>query len=156
LLLVAPVISLSSILSSLLIVSLSGPRHIVLAPNQLFSYSKFLVTGHIWPSPDISDPRRDISGPAVFNCLNEVSFRFDCLFTPPLGSFHHVVPFSNLSYKDLASAAIDQERLMKAAAEADKKKRVMPRSSGSGGYSCAPPKYHMVYTPASGQLCRPP
>jgi hypothetical protein len=56
------------------------------------------------------------------------------------------------------SAAIDQERLMKAIAEGDekKRKRMMPRSLGSGGTSGAPTKYHMVYTPPSGQLCRPP
>jgi hypothetical protein len=49
LLLVAPVISLNSILSGLLIVSLSGPRLIVLAPDLLFRYSKFLMIGHIRP-----------------------------------------------------------------------------------------------------------
>jgi hypothetical protein len=65
LLLVVPVISLSSILSSLLRVSLSGPRRIVLAPNILFYCTKFLVTGHIRPSTNISDLRPDISGSAV-------------------------------------------------------------------------------------------
>jgi hypothetical protein len=61
----------------------------------------------------------------------------------------------NPSYNDLASAAIDQERTMKAVAEAEekKRKRVMPGSSGSGGSSGAPTKYCMVYTPPSGQLC---
>jgi predicted acyltransferase len=49
LLLVVPIISLSSILSSLLIVSLSGPRRIVLAPDLLLHCVKFLVTGHIRP-----------------------------------------------------------------------------------------------------------
>jgi hypothetical protein len=46
------------------------------------------------------------------------------------------------------SAAIDQERMMKAAAEADekKRKRMTPGSSGSGSSSGAPPKYCMVYT----------
>jgi hypothetical protein len=65
--------------------------------------------------------------------------------------------FTNLSYNDLASAAIDQERLMKAVAEADEKtrKRMMPRFSNSGGSSGAPPKYHMVYIPPGGQLRRP-
>jgi hypothetical protein len=33
----------------LLIVSLSGPRRIVLAPDLLFRCTKFLVTGHIQP-----------------------------------------------------------------------------------------------------------
>jgi hypothetical protein len=62
----------------------------------------------------------------------------------------------NLSYNELASAAIDQERLMKAIAEADekKRKRMMPASSASGGSSGAPPKYRMVYTPSGGQLRR--
>jgi hypothetical protein len=61
----------------------------------------------------------------------------------------------NLSYNELASATIDQERLMKAI-ETDEKKRkkMMPRSTGSGSSSGAPPKYHMVYTPPGGQLCR--
>jgi hypothetical protein len=65
--------------------------------------------------------------------------------------------FTNMSYNELASAAIDQERLMKPIAEADekKRKRMMPGSSTSGGSSGAPPKYLMVYTPPGGQLCRP-
>jgi hypothetical protein len=63
--LVISVISLSSILSSLLIVSLSRPRRIVLAPGLFFCCTKFLVTGHIRPSPDISDLRSDISIPTV-------------------------------------------------------------------------------------------
>jgi hypothetical protein len=48
----------------------------------------------------------------------------------------------NLSYNELTSATIDQERLMKAVAEADekKKKKMMPRSTGSGSSSGAPPK----------------
>jgi 4-diphosphocytidyl-2C-methyl-D-erythritol kinase len=66
----------------------------------------------------------------------------------------HLVQFINLSYNDLVSAAIDQERLMKAVAKADekKRKRMMLGSSGSGGSSGAPPKYHMVYTPPGCQL----
>jgi hypothetical protein len=63
--LVISVISLSSILSSLLIVSLSGPRRIILALGLFFCCTKFLVTGHIRPSPDISDLRPDISVPTV-------------------------------------------------------------------------------------------
>jgi hypothetical protein len=56
------------------------------------------------------------------------------------------------------SAAIDQEMLMKAVAEANekKRKRMMPGCPGSGGSSGAPQKYCMVYTPPSGQLCRHP
>jgi hypothetical protein len=46
-----------------------------------------------------------------------------------------LVQSPNLSYNDLASAAIDQERTMKACAEAKekKRKRTMPRSSENGG-----------------------
>jgi predicted acyltransferase len=65
LLLVAPIISLSSILSSLLLVSLSGTRRIVLAPDLLFCYINFLVTGHIQASSNISDLRPNISNPDV-------------------------------------------------------------------------------------------
>jgi hypothetical protein len=63
------------------------------------------------------------------------------------------VHLSSLSYNELASAAIDEERMMKAIAEADEKKmkRMMPGSTGSG----ALPWYRMVYTPLGGQLCRP-
>jgi hypothetical protein len=62
--------------------------------------------------------------------------------------------FSSLSYNELASAAIDQERLMKAIGEADEKKRkkMMPTSAGSGSSSGAPSKYRMLYTPPGGQL----
>jgi hypothetical protein len=63
----------------------------------------------------------------------------------------------NLSYNELASAAIDQERLMKAIAEADEKKRkkMMPGSTGNGSSTGAPPKYRMMYTTPGGQLCQP-
>jgi hypothetical protein len=63
-----------------------------------------------------------------------------------------LVHLSSLSYNELASAAIDQERMMKAIADVDEKKRkwMMPRSTGS-----APPKYRMVYTPPEGQLRQP-
>jgi hypothetical protein len=69
-----------------------------------------------------------------------------------------LVQFSNLSYNDLVSAALDQERLMKVIAEANEKKRktIMPGSPDSGGSSGAPPNYCMVYTLPSGKLCRPP
>jgi hypothetical protein len=62
--------------------------------------------------------------------------------------------FTSLSYIELASATIDQERLMKVVAEADEKKRkgMLHGSSVSGGFSGAPPKYHMVYTLPGGQL----
>jgi hypothetical protein len=59
------------------------------------------------------------------------------------------VQFTSLSYNELASAAIDQERMMKAVVEADekKRKRMMPGSAGSGSSSGAPPKYRIMYTP---------
>jgi hypothetical protein len=47
----------------------------------------------------------------------------------------------------LVSVAIDQERMMKAVAEVDerKKKKMMPGSAGSDSSSGAPPKYRIVY-----------
>jgi hypothetical protein len=64
------------------------------------------------------------------------------------------VHLSSLSYNELASAATNQERMMKAIAEADEKKRkkMLPGSAGSDSFSGAPPKYRMVYTPPGGQL----
>jgi hypothetical protein len=64
--------------------------------------------------------------------------------------------FTSLSYNELASATVDQERLMKVVTEADekKRKRLVPGSSASGGSSSAPPKYLMVYTPPGGNLRR--
>jgi hypothetical protein len=68
-----------------------------------------------------------------------------------------LVHLSSLSCNKLASAAIDQERMMKAIAEVDekKRKRMMPGSAGSGSSSGAPLKYRMVYTPPGGQLRQP-
>jgi hypothetical protein len=68
-----------------------------------------------------------------------------------------LVHLSSLSYNELASAAINQERMLKAVAEADEKKRkkMMHGSAGSGSSSGAPPKYRMVYTPPGGQLHQP-
>jgi hypothetical protein len=63
-----------------------------------------------------------------------------------------LVHLSSLSYNELASVAIDQERMMKVVAEADetKRKRMMHGSTGSGSSSGAPPMYCMVYTPTGG------
>jgi hypothetical protein len=63
-----------------------------------------------------------------------------------------LVHFSSLSYNELASAAIDQERMMKVIAKANEKKRKMmiPGSAGSGNSSDALPMYRMVYTPPGG------
>jgi hypothetical protein len=68
--------------------------------------------------------------------------------------WERLVHLSSLSYIDLASTAIDQERMMKAIADADEKKRkkLMPGPVGSGSSSGAPLKYRMVYTPPGGQL----
>jgi 4-diphosphocytidyl-2C-methyl-D-erythritol kinase len=68
-----------------------------------------------------------------------------------------LVQFTSLSHNELASVAIDQERMIKAVVEADEKKRtrMMPRFTGSGSSSGAPPKYRMVYTPPGCQLRRP-
>jgi hypothetical protein len=80
----------------------------------------------------------------------------------------HLILCQNLSYNELASAAIDQEGVMKAceATEEKKRKRAVSGLSGgssravsgpSGGSSSgAPPKYRMVYTPPAGQSCHPP
>jgi hypothetical protein len=64
------------------------------------------------------------------------------------------VHLSSLSYNELASAAIDQERMMQAVAEANekKRKRMMPGSAGSCSSSGTPPMYRMVYTSPGGQL----
>jgi hypothetical protein len=63
----------------------------------------------------------------------------------------------NLSYNELASAAIDQEGTMKACEVAEEKKRKRAVSGPSGGGSTsAPPKYRMIYTPPVGQPHRPP
>jgi hypothetical protein len=63
----------------------------------------------------------------------------------------------NLSYNELASAAIDQEGTMKAFKAVEEKKRKRAVSGPSGGsFSGAPLKYHMIYTPPAGQSCHPP
>jgi hypothetical protein len=68
-----------------------------------------------------------------------------------------LIQFASLSYNELASAAIDQKRMMKAIVVVDEKmrKKMMPGSAGSGSSSGAPPKYRMVYTQPRGQLRRP-
>jgi hypothetical protein len=57
-----------------------------------------------------------------------------------------------MSYNDMASAAIDQQRTMNVVAKVKekKRKRIMPESSRSGGSIGAPPKYRMVYIPRLG------
>jgi hypothetical protein len=69
----------------------------------------------------------------------------------------HLILSQNLSYNELASAAIDQEGTMKACEAAKEKKRKRAVSGPSGGSSSsAPPKYRMIYTPPTGQPRRPP
>jgi hypothetical protein len=65
-----------------------------------------------------------------------------------------MVQFTSLSYNELASAAIDQERMMNAIVEAAEKrrKRMIPRSVGSCSSNGVPPKYCMVYNRFGGQL----
>jgi hypothetical protein len=63
----------------------------------------------------------------------------------------------NLSYNELASAAIDQEGTMKAYEAAQEKKRKRAVSGPSEGSSSgAPLKYHIIYTPPVGQPRHPP
>jgi hypothetical protein len=68
----------------------------------------------------------------------------------------HLILSQNLSYNELASAAIDQEGIMKACevVEEKKRKRTMPGPSG-GSSSGAPLKYRKIYTPPTGQPRRP-
>jgi hypothetical protein len=69
----------------------------------------------------------------------------------------HLILSKNLSYNELASAAIDQEDTMKAYEAVEEKKRKRTVSGPSGGSSNgAPPKYRMIYTPPAGQPRRPP
>jgi hypothetical protein len=60
-----------------------------------------------------------------------------------------LIQFASLSYNELVSAAIDQERMMKAIAKVEEKKwkKMIPGSASSGCSSGAPPKYPMVYIP---------
>jgi hypothetical protein len=69
----------------------------------------------------------------------------------------HLGQYTSLSYNELISATIDQERLMKAVAKVDekKRKRMMPGSSVSGCSSGAPPMYRLVHTTLGGQLRQP-
>jgi hypothetical protein len=65
-----------------------------------------------------------------------------------------MVQSTSLSYNELASAVIDQERMMKAVVEVDEKKRksMMPGSASCDSSSGTPPKYRIVYTPPGGQM----
>jgi hypothetical protein len=62
----------------------------------------------------------------------------------------------NQSYNELASAAIDQEGTMKSSEAAKEKKRKRAVSGPFvGSSSSAALKYCMIYTPPTGQPCRP-
>jgi hypothetical protein len=64
----------------------------------------------------------------------------------------------NLSYNELASAAIDQEGGTMKSSEATKEKKRKRAVSGPfvSSSSSAALKYCMIYTPPTGQPCRPP
>jgi hypothetical protein len=68
-----------------------------------------------------------------------------------------LIQFASLSYNELVTTAIDQERVMKAVAEVDEKKRkkMMPGSAGSGSSSGAPPhqQLSMLQLLEDGPLC---
>jgi hypothetical protein len=68
-----------------------------------------------------------------------------------------LVQSPNLSYNDIATAAINQERTMKVVIEAEEKKRKMMTRGSSicGSSNGGPPKNGMVYTPPGGQLGQP-
>jgi hypothetical protein len=69
---------------------------------------------------------------------------------------YRLILFQNLSYSELASAAIDQEGTMKACEAAEEKKRKRAVSGPSeGSSSSAPSKYRMIYIPPAGQPRRP-
>jgi hypothetical protein len=68
----------------------------------------------------------------------------------------HLILSQNLSYNELASAAIDQEGTMKACEAAKEKKRKREVSGPFGGSSSgALLKYRMIYTPPAGQPRHP-
>jgi hypothetical protein len=68
----------------------------------------------------------------------------------------HLILSQNMSYNELASAAINQEGTIKACEAAEEKKRKRVVSGPSGGSSSgAPLKYRMVYTPPAGQPRHP-
>jgi hypothetical protein len=68
-----------------------------------------------------------------------------------------LIQFASLLYNELVSAAIDQERMLKADAMVDEKKmkRMVPGCAGSGSSSGAPSMYCMVCTPPIGHLRQP-
>jgi hypothetical protein len=69
-------------------------------------------------------------------------------FSPVL--HEHLTLFQGCTLNELVSASIEQEDACHARLE-ERKKRPPPRPTGG-----APPKYHLVYTPPSGQPHGPP
>jgi hypothetical protein len=63
----------------------------------------------------------------------------------------HLTLFRGCTLNELVSASIKQEDACRARLEEERKKRPLPGPNGG-----APSKYHMVYTPPSGQLCGSP
>jgi DNA-directed RNA polymerase specialized sigma54-like protein len=63
----------------------------------------------------------------------------------------HLTLFQGCTLNELVSASIEQEDACHARLEEERKKRPPPRPTGG-----APPKYHLVYTPPSGQPHDPP
>jgi hypothetical protein len=64
----------------------------------------------------------------------------------------HLTLFWGCTLNELVSASIEQDDTCRARLEEERKKRPLSRPNGG-----APPKYHLVYTPPSGQLrCPPP
>jgi hypothetical protein len=60
----------------------------------------------------------------------------------------HLTLFQGCTLNELVSASIEQEHACCARLEEERKKRPLPRPNGG-----ASPKYRLVYTPPSGQLC---
>jgi hypothetical protein len=63
----------------------------------------------------------------------------------------HLTPFKGCSLNGFVSISIEQKDTWRARMEEERKKRPLPGPNGG-----APPKYHLVHTPPSGQLCGPP
>jgi hypothetical protein len=63
----------------------------------------------------------------------------------------HLTLFRGCNLNELVSAFIEQEDACRARLEEEMKKRPLP-----GPNRGAPPKYHLVYTPPSGQPHGPP
>jgi hypothetical protein len=63
----------------------------------------------------------------------------------------HLTLFRGCTQNKLVSTSIEQENACRAHLEEERKKRPLPGPNGG-----ALPKYHLVYTPSSGQLHGPP